>query len=186
MYDLLPLNVTPERAHIVSKMMRAIAATPTIFSTSDDISCIEEARGLPEMCETCLERMRTVSEVLGASDTRAFEVWDETEVVGVIFFTRTTAIDAVGHYVFFDRSLRDKTEVIQEAMAEMMTGVTRLTIEIPESFTALIRHASRKLGFGGDIPFDLKGKTIGVEGVKRAAAMRGGRAEDLVVLGFVP
>ena len=189
-YELLPLIQKPERAEIISDALRQVAQTPTIFATpACEEGCIDAAKRLTEMCPRCVSRMRQVASVLGASDTAAFEVWNEDEVVGLIFFTSVTALDAVGHYVFFDRNLSDKTDVIEEAIAEMFdAGIGRLTVEIPSPFASLIRHASRKLGFGGPFTHEIlksggRGTKVRVEGVKKDAAFYDGRRVDLLILG---
>lgn len=187
-YELLPLVLTPARAEIISEIMRRTAAVETAFTgygAPCEEDCISSAKTLPEMCETCKVRMQMVAETLGKRDSRAYEVWNEAEVVGIIYFTNVTTRDATGHYVFFDGRLRDKTGVISEAMEEMYArGLARLTIEIPATFSALARHAQKKLGFGGAFAFETPGgDSFKVEGVKRGAIEWRGEAVDLMVMG---
>lgn len=189
-YELLPLIQRPERAEIISHALRRMAETPTLFATPVcEAGCIERDLRLTEMCPRCVSRMRQIALVLGAADTVAFEVWAEDEVVGLIFFTSVTSLDATGHYVFFDRNLSDKTAVIEEAVEEMFdAGLARLTVEIPAPFASLIRHASRRLGFGGPFTHEIlksggRGTKVRVEGVKRNAAFYDGRRVDLLILG---
>lgn len=187
LYEALPFIASPERAEIISGLLRETAKTPTLFSgEACEEGCLE-TRNLPEMCEGCLERVRVVSEVLGRRDTHAWEIWREDTLAGVVFFTSVTEIDGVGHYAFFDHRLHDKTEVIQEVISEMFArGRARLTVEIPQSHVALIRHATSKLGFGGDFPYTLRGgHHIKVEGVRKRGGLRDGKVEDLVVLGLL-
>lgn len=193
MYDLLPLRATPERSEIISDLLRKVAVTPTLFSDRKCLQrCIASEKTLPEMCTACVQRMQTVTEVLGRLDTKAWEVWNDEALVGIIFFTHVTSLDATGHYVFFDHDLASKTEVIQEAMQRMLEVASRLTVEIPASFPALAKHAHKRLGFGGDFYYDFererdgrkKTERIHVEGVKRKAALRDGKLVDLLILGF--
>jgi hypothetical protein len=59
-------------------------------------------------------------------------------------------------------------------------GLQRLTIEIPAPFKALVKHASRRLGFGGRF----KHEGVFVEGVKQNASRWKGRLVDVLVLGL--
>lgn len=188
MYELLPLRNAPERAEIISYMLREIAKTPSLFSSSmceSDPVCLEETP-IMEMCPACKERMATVTAALGKSDTVAWEVWEGPEIQGIIYFTNVTAEDALGHYVFFDRDLASKTGIIREALSIMLEKLPRLTIEIPASYVALAKHAHKKLKFGGPYEYRLRGgRSLRVEGVKKSAALRRGRREDVLVLGLV-
>ena len=185
-FELMPFVQTPERAEIISYILRNVARHETLFSgfaSPCEASCVT-ARTLPEMCHLCKLRMATVATVLSAPSTRTFEVWDETPaVVGIIYFSDIApSLDAKGHYVFFDGKLNSKTAIVQEAIDAMMEefALSRLTIEIPVPFVALAKHAARKLGFGGR--FRYKGGLM-VEGVKRDAARWRGELVDLLILG---
>lgn len=187
-YEILPFVRTPERADIISGILRNIAAHETLF-TGFEAACAEgcvKSKTLVEMCATCKTRMATVAHVLAASNARAYEVWNEApEVVGLIYFSDIVpGLDAKGHYVFFDGRLNDKTSVIEEAVADMfdVLGLARLTIEIPAPFAALARHAQKRLGFGG--PFRYKGG-MSVEGVKKRAMKWRGELVDVLLLGRV-
>ena len=186
-YELIPFTRTPERSEIISRILRAIAAHETLFTDYGE-PCAEacvKSKDLVEMCATCKTRMQTVAAVLGAPNSRTWEVWNETpEVVGVIYFSDIVpSLDAKGHYVFWDsHKLNHKTEVIQEAV-DLITdemSLSRITIEIPAPFAVLARHASRHLGFGG--PFQVKGG-LHVEGVKKGAVRWRGELVDLLILG---
>ena len=186
MYELLPFVRAPERADIISRILRGISQHETLFSGFTPMcedACVK-TRGLPEMCETCKTRMATVATVLSASNTATWEVWDETpEVVGIIYFSDVVpGLDAKGHYVFFDGKLNSKTEIIEEAIGLMFDtfGLERITVEIPAPFAALARHAQKRLGFSG--PYRYKGG-LNVEGVKRGGMKWRGRIEDVLILG---
>ena len=188
-YEAFPLDASPERAEILSDLMRRIATTDSIFS---DERCNNECftKRLPEMCPGCLSRMRRVASVLTASDSRAWEVWSlagaETHLVGVIFLTEVVpGLDAKAHYIFFDERLGDKTSVMQAVMREAYEtlGLQRLTIEIPAPFVALAKHASKRLGFGGPFTTRLGETRLRVEGIKPNAALYRGSAVAVLVLG---
>ena len=59
----------------------------------------------------------------------------------------------------------------------------RLTLEIPEHYYALARHASRKLGFGGPFKYKTKGFSIPVEGVRKNAYHKDGTLWNTLLLG---
>ena len=207
-YDVFPLDASPARAEIISALMRKIAATDNVFADytgTCEAECIALALPLDAMCTTCLARMSIIAQTLTASDSRVWEVWRtndaDPEAVGVISFTDIQAgIDAKAHYIFFDQRLKDKTPIMQEIIAwafadhEDWHALERLTIEIPKPFGALARHASRKLGFGGDFYYKIRDVThegrrtpelLRVEGVKRGAVRWRGAPCDLLVLGLM-
>jgi len=147
--------------------------------------------------------MASVAKTLSDSGSRVWEVWRVGgEVVGVIYFTNIVpGGDATGHYIFFDEKLRDKTEVLNEIMAwafedhpeEGWIALRRITIEIPDHASALVRHAHKRLGFGGPFRHVLskrtfQGKevksTVRVEGVKKNAVLWRGEFRDLIILGL--
>lgn len=206
-YDVFPLDASPERAEILSTLMRRIAATENVFADYTGTCATNCALGgapLEAMCPSCRHRMGIIASTITAAGTRVWEVWCSSgaapEAVGVISFTDIQAgVDAKAHYIFFDERLADKTEILKEIIRWAFTdhedwrALQRLTIEIPRPFAALARHAARKLGFGGDFRYTLKesvyeGKPrktqISVEGVKRGAVRWKGSAHDLLILGL--
>ena len=203
LYEVLPLKLSAERAEIVSSILRKIFAHETVFSDYQR-GCGEcGEKLLEEMCSKCQSQMALVAKTLSDSSSRVWEVWKVGgEVVGVVFFTDIIAgNDATGHYIFFDERLRDKTKVLAEVMDwaftdhpnEGWTALRRITIEIPEHASALVRHAHKRLGFGGSFRHVLstrvfKGKevktTVRVEGVKKGAVMWRGELRDLLILGL--
>lgn len=195
-YEVLPLILTPERAEIVSTLLRRVASHDTIFARTDcDARCIPNDLTLPDMCEECRARMRTIASVLSDARTRAWEVWSaEADLVGVIYLSEILpGVDAKGHYVFWDaEGLKSKTNALREVMGwvfedhEGWRALSRLTIEIPAPFVVLARHASKTLGFGGSYKHQVAGKSefIRVEGVKRRAIEWRGELVDLLILGL--
>lgn len=188
-YELLPLVLSPARREIISRIMRKIASVETAFTGFGgecEEECISRESSLEEMCAPCRTKMAMVATTLGKSDARAFEVWNEDEIAGVIYFTGITPRDATGHYVFFDGRLKDKTDVLEEAINVMFAELelSRLTVEIPSAFPALARHAQKRLKFGGPFRHETEtGDFFKVEGVKRKAVSWRGRVTDLMVMG---
>lgn len=203
LYEVLPLRLTPERAPIVSEILRNIFTHETVFSDYQR-GCGEcDEKLLEAMCERCRGQMRVISRTLGSPDSRVWEVWRVGGgVVGVIFFSDiVVGNDATGHYIFFDEKLSDKTGVLNEVMnwaftdhpTENWPALRRITIEIPNHASALVRHAHKRLGFGGRFRHVLssrmfKGKlqetSVKVEGVKEKAVMWRGELRDLLILGL--
>ena len=207
-YDVFPLDASPARAEIISALMRRIAATDNVFADytgTCEAECVALELPLDAMCRACLARMGIIASTLTANDSRVWEVWRtddaDPQPVGVISFTDIQAgVDAKAHYIFFDQRLKDKTPIMEEIIEwafadhEDWRALERLTIEIPKPFGALARHASRKLGFGGDFYYKLRdvmheGKRtpelLRVEGVKRGAVKWRGAPCDLLVLGLM-
>ena len=204
-YDVFPIDFSPERAEIISDLMRKIAATDNVFADytgTCEVECVALALPLEHMCVACRRRMGIIAQTLTAPTSRTWEIWRSSDespaLVGVVSLTDIeAAIDAKAHYIFFDGRLADKTPIIQDLIAwtfedhEGWQALARLTVEIPKPFCSLARHASRKLGFGGDFRYKvLEGKAkrelefIRVEGVKRAAVKWKGAQHDLLVLGL--
>lgn len=203
LYEVLPLKLAPERAEIVSGILRNIFAHETVFS--DHQRGCGECGELPleEMCPKCQAQMALIARTLTDSNARAWEVWEVGgEVVGIIFFNDIVpGGDAIGHYIFFDEKLTDKTSVLKEVMSwafedhpeEGWKALRRITIEIPDHASALVHHAYKRLGFGGDFRYVLRTKmfkgeevktTVRVEGVKKGAVMWRGKLRDLLILGL--
>ncbi len=201
-YDLLPLDTSPERAEILSTLMRKVAAHETFFSDYEgtcEEGCIEADATLVEMCEHCKRKMQTIAMAIMEPTSRSWEVWRTNgtatpENVGLVLFSDINpGIDATGHYIFFDGRLSDKTEVLQSLIdwlfedhpEEGWKALQRLTVEIPLPFAALARHASRKLGFGGPFRYNISDNTqIRIEGIKKHAVMWRGSPKDLLILGL--
>jgi len=203
LYEVLPLKPAPERAEIISFILRKIFTHETVFSDYQR-GCGECGELLiEEMCPKCQVQMALVARTLTDTNSKVWEVWEVGgEVVGIIFFSDIIpGNDATGHYIFFDEKLSDKTEVLKEVMEwafedhvdEGWQALRRITIEIPDHASALVRHAHKRLGFGG--PFrhvlssrEFQGKetktTVRVEGIKENAVMWRGELRDLLILGL--
>ena len=199
-YEILPFDPSADRAEILSDLMRKVAAHETFFSDYEgtcEEECLERDVVLMDLCGRCKSKMRTVASVLMNPSSRAWEVWRfdalGPEAVGLVLFSDVRpGMDLIGHYVFFDGRLSDKTPILENIISwafedhpeEGWTGVRRVTVEIPAPFAALARHASRKLGFGGGFKYNLNESTqLRVEGVKKDAVVWRGSLQDLLILG---
>lgn len=190
-YAILPYTPSPDRAAVVSAILRGLCHFETIF-TDYNKAC--EAKCF--QCEQCILCMRTVAGTLTHPASRVWEVWQQSvesfDLVGVLYLTDVIpGQDAVAHYVFFDGRLHDKTALVESMIQwvfedhEDWQALKRLTIEIPDFAFALARHAHKHLGFGGDFPFTHKHVSISVEGVRRKALRWRDAERNLLVLGRI-
>lgn len=187
-YEAIPLTATPERAEIVSKILRQSAAHDTIF-TDYQRACEDKCFD----CDRCLTAIRTVARRLSNPNAMAWEVWKlgEVDLVGILYVTRVNpGVDAEAHYVFFDGKLADKTELIERVInwtfsehGDWWEPLQRLTVKVPEFAFALARHAHKRLGFGGPIEYEHGDTTIEIEGRKRNAGRWRGDPVDKLILG---
>lgn len=189
-YEAFPLRAGPERADVVSKLMRGIFNSDNVFLPTP--GC-EEKCGESD-CEACQLRLVNIARVLGRDDAIAFEVWntDEMDLRGTIYFTDVRHSDATGHFIFFDRSLgSDKVKLMQNVIDwafsdhDGWSAKQRLTVEIPEYAFTLARFVYKKLGFGGPFKHELGGKEIEIEGLKRYATKYQDEPSDVMILGLV-
>lgn len=187
-FQAIPFTPTPDRAEVVSKIMRSVMQFETIFS--DYNRACEDTCGRCEACQRCLV---AITYMLSKPDSRAWEVWTastDPELVGLLLLTRVApGVDAEAHYAFFDGKLHGKDELIEEMIQWVFAdhpgwvGLRRLTVAIPDYAYALARHAVKKLGFGGDFVRRVNGKSIPVEGVRRGAMRWRGTDRDILLMG---
>lgn len=183
----------PRRPEVVSRILRKTAASDNLFMEGAE-ACREKCMECPK----CEARKAHVAHVLSREDTYVWEVWKiknegEPSLAGIIYFTRILpGRDAIGHYVFFDESLgSDKTELMERIIEWAFSdhgnwkALNRLTVEIPDYAFALARHSQRKLDFGGPYTYEMGGKEVAVEGVKRRAIRWRGDDRDLLVMGLL-
>jgi RimJ/RimL family protein N-acetyltransferase len=191
-YEVIPFLDIPGREKVIEEIVRKTCSFDTAFSdyqaTCAD-NCVSNS-ALADFCELCKVRAAVVAVALTKGLT--WEVWGDEGVVGIIRLSDIRpGEDALGHYIFFDRKLNGKTEVVQAIINwafeehEGWTPLHRLTVQVPDFAFALARHATKKLGFGGPFDFEMKGRTIPVEGVKREGIMWRGTRRDLLTLGLV-
>jgi hypothetical protein len=195
-YMATPFNPQPERQEVVSALISNLARFESIFSDYQkgcDDQCGE--------CRPCLRAKLIITYMLSKPDTKAWEVWEvdgdtklPLDLVGILYLTEIHAgCDAIAHYIFFDERLKDKTKLIQEVINWTFTdhpemswrALHRLTVQIPTHAFALVRHAQRFLGFGGDFTYKLGNKKVEIEGVKREAIRWRGEDVDVLLLGLL-
>jgi len=141
------------------------------------------------------DRMWAVAHMLNRPDSYTWEVWrhedgELVDVVGILYLTYVhVGQDAVAHFVFFDKRLHSKTQLILQMLDwvfedhEGWTALQRVTVEIPDFMFALVRYAQRYLGFSGPFTHKIAGKSASVEGVKKNAILWRGTPRDLLILG---
>lgn len=117
-----------------------------------------------------------------------YEVWRGGDFLGVLTLTKVVpAVDAVVHFVFMDReNLKGKRQFLLNFLGSCYRdmGFTRLTFELPEGHTTLIRFVRRHLGFTYEGerailegPTQITDNLKGVEGWATWAARVGSRRE---------
>ena len=186
-YFVVPFTPVPERAHVVSHVLRSLLSFDMVFT--------DFAKGCASRCgecDACVLRMRIASNILADPASWVWEVWREGDElpVGIMYLTYVIpGTSAVAHYAFFDGHLADKTEILESVIRWCFSdhpeigwsALMRLTIEIPSFAHALARHAVRRLGFGGAFKY----RALPVEGVRRSAIRWRGEPHDILVLGRV-
>lgn len=194
LYEAVPYTPLPERYDVVSRIIREVAQFETLF-TDYERACVPLCADTYS-CPRCTERLQLVSLKLADPRARVWEVWkhgEQSDIVGIAYLTDIIpGGDAKAHYVFWDKELMSKTgfleEMIQWCFADHPDWIAlrRLTVEAPTFGYAFIKHAARKLGFGGDFKYRLPGKkpyAVSVEGVRKGAIRWNNSDVDMVMLG---
>jgi hypothetical protein len=194
-FEAMPYNPWGEgRQGVVSRIVREIAKFETLF-TDYERACDPICADVMS-CERCRKRLELVSARLADPRAIVWEVWRVTpdpDIVGIAYLTDVIpGGDAKAHYVFWDRDLIGKTQLLERMIQWCFTEhpnwipLRRITVEAPTFGFAFIRHAVRKLGFGGEFKYKLPGRKvtiIPVEGIKKSAIRWNGNDVDLVQLG---
>lgn len=79
-----------------------------------------------------------------------FEVWRGDALVGILVLWRIMPrVDALLHFVFFDRNLVGKVRLLRQFLRFCFTelGFQRISMEVPEPVEKLVSFARRKLAF---------------------------------------
>lgn len=102
-----------------------------------------------------------------------FEVWDDEELVGIVWLADThLVIDAVAHMMFLDSKPAEKKPVVKELIRWVFKNypLQRMTAFVPEPY-----HATKRLT-----------ESVGFqqEGRKRDAVMLSGKLYDLYMYGL--
>lgn len=96
------------------------------------------------------ERRMLIAASLSDPRNRVWTAWRGGDLCGVLMLTGIVPrIDALCHLVFFDRQLLGRRQLIWNVMGKAFQDLDlqRLTIEIPEHLTPLIRFAQKRLAF---------------------------------------
>lgn len=118
---------------------------------------------------TAEERRQTAAWVLSETAithpaTYIWEVWRGAEFVGILMLGRVSPrVDALFHFVFFDRQLAGKRVLLKNFLGFAFDAfeLQRISLEVPEFFETLVRFARRKLGFR----FEGEDRTVGHDAV---------------------
>lgn len=197
-FDARPFLPAVERAVVVNKILRGVAKYETLF-TDYQKACKPLCEDATQ-CPNCANRLWRIASILNDPKAYVWEVWktddDGSEVIGIVYLTDiVVGGDATAHYVFFDDELHGKTKLLEQMIGwcfadhpdDNWVALKRLTVEVPEFAFALARHATRKLGFGGDFKYKSEkyGTVVNVEGVKKKAIPWRGDNADLLLLGRI-
>jgi RimJ/RimL family protein N-acetyltransferase len=90
------------------------------------------------------------AKILTNPENRVMEVWKGGEFVGLLLLTGITpGVDALVHFVFFDRNLVGKRGLILNWLDQCFEEfqLQRVSLEVPETVEVLASFARRKLGF---------------------------------------
>lgn len=140
----------PARAESLSRIFREMLHYDSLFTDYQPM-CDDEC-GRAD-CEDCGRRIASIIAALSDPNSIVWEVWtdeDDPNLTGVLYLTRVVdRCDALAHYLFFDGKLTDKTALLNEMIENVFRTLKlhRLTVEVPAYAHALLRHATRKLGF---------------------------------------
>lgn len=96
------------------------------------------------------ERRVLIASVLSDPLNRVWLVWNSGALIGCLLLTHVVPrIDALCHFVFFDRLLYGRRTLIWNLMGKVFRelNLQRLSVEVPEHLTPLYRFARNKLRF---------------------------------------
>lgn len=132
--------------------MSLIAVPFRIGPEDKDSAILNGLLGLPIFPLPEDEALRTfrLAQVLTDPRNVVWETWHDGRIVGVLLLTDIKPkLDAQAHFAFFDRRLVGRQALIKNVMTKAFADLEleRLSIEIPEHLSALIRFAEKKLGF---------------------------------------
>jgi len=96
------------------------------------------------------ERRLLIAGLLTNGSNRVWEVWNGGEICGIFILTAIAPrLDGEAHFAFFDRQLLSRRTLILNMLGKAFPDLEleRITVELPEHLTTLIRFARTKLGF---------------------------------------
>jgi RimJ/RimL family protein N-acetyltransferase len=121
-----------------------------------------------------MRRKSTIAGNLVRIGTAAWEVWDEEDMVGIMFLTDIVdRQDAQAHFAFWDKGLHGKSTIINRVLQGHVfdgLGLHRVTVQIPAFMYKLGSFIERRLGFE-------------LEGTKREALLANGKWNDILIYG---
>ena len=181
-FAAIPLVLSPEREHILADLLSKAIKIETAFTN---------------LQQEPATRRRVIASILTKIDSLTWEVWRldkglPVDLVGILTLQSIVPEDdATAHYIFFDRDLSGKTTLLNNMIDWVFSdhedvgwkALRRLTVEVPAHAHALATHAQKKLNFGGPFDYRIGGRTLKLEGVKRAARLWKGKPQDLLLMG---
>ena len=133
----LPFDPFAQTERTASAILDGMVAMPLLFPVP----------GTPE------ERRMLIAASLSDPRNRVWTAWRGGDLCGVLMLTSIVPrIDALCHFAFFDRQLLGRKQLIWNVMGKAFEDLDlqRLTVEIPEHLTPLIRFVQKRLSFKGE------------------------------------
>jgi hypothetical protein len=130
-FDGIKWSLSNENA---TKLLEGMLNVPAIFSSPG----------------TRDERKVQIASMLTNPKNKVWTVWQGADMVGVTVLVGIAyGIDAEAHFVFFDRKIFGRKALIYKLLGVIFTELKlqRVSVEIPEHLTPLIRFVRSKLGF---------------------------------------
>ena len=126
-----PLNVNERTAE---SLLNGMLSVPAIFPAPGNLE----------------ERRVLIASILSDPLNRVWLVWQSGSLIGCLLLTHIVPkIDAQAHFVFFDRTLFGRRNLIWNLMGKVFQeyDLQRLTVEVPEYLTPLYKFVRKKLMF---------------------------------------
>jgi hypothetical protein len=134
-YFAVPLDLTTENgAAKLTLILQQAAAHPQWFGVSQGAE----------------ERAQSAYWMLTHPEHLVWEVWRGGDMVGILLLWRITPkVDALLHFVFFDKNLVGKVRLLRRFLRTCFEdlGFQRISMEVPEDIEKLVSFARRKLAF---------------------------------------
>ncbi len=137
---------------------------------------------------TVEQRQLIIAATLVDPTNRAWEIWRDGSLVGILLLTRIVrGLDALAHLAFFDKKLVGKRQLLRNMIARAFRelDLQRLSVEIPAHLEPLIRFVRTKLDFrfegeaqAAEHPA-IKGFPSGINNAPRWLAHWGSRRERM-------
>lgn len=155
---------------------------PDRFSVILDFLCAHPDWVTVPCSET--DRRTLFAMVLTDPKNRIREVWDGSELVGLLYLGEIKPlISGVVHWTFLDRELRGKQELLQTWFGDCFAhwDFQSLVVQVPEHVETLLHYVRAKLGFKFHGQDSVKGHpalaSLGMENPEVWVAKQGSRRE---------